>query len=40
MLLYNSYMNKPIFSEKWINRFSDQKNTFFKDLLDTISSKK
>lgn len=38
--LYNSYMNKPIFSNKWIERFSAPNNTFFKDLIHTISSKK
>lgn len=34
--LYNSYLNKPIYSEKWLQRFNDPKQTYFKNIANTI----
>lgn len=34
--LYNSFMNKPIFSEKWLNIFKDPQATFFKNIFEKI----
>ena len=34
--LYNSFMNKPIFSEKWLNIFKDPPATFFKNIAQKI----
>ena len=34
--LYNSYMNKPIFSKKWLDRFNDPNNTYFRNIAYKI----
>jgi len=34
--LYNSYMNKPIFSERWIEILSDPNETYFKNIAKRI----
>ena len=34
--LYNSYLNKPIFSDYWIDIFSDPEEKFFKDICNKI----
>ena len=35
--LYNSYMNKPIFSKTWIDRFTDPEEKFFKNVINENS---
>ena len=37
--LYNSYMNKPIFSKIWLDRFNDPKQVFFKNVSDRMVGK-
>lgn len=37
--LYNSYMNKPIFSKTWIDRFTDPEEKFFKNVINEIIGK-
>lgn len=37
--LYNSYMNKPIFSKTWIDRFTDPEEKFFKNVVNEIIGK-
>jgi alpha(1,3/1,4) fucosyltransferase len=34
--LYNSYMNKPVFSKKWLDIFNDPNETFFKNVSQKI----
>ena len=34
--LYLSYLNKPVFSKKWLEIFNDKDETFFKDLAIKI----
>jgi alpha(1,3/1,4) fucosyltransferase len=34
--LYNSYMNKPIFSKKWLDIFNDPEETYFKNIAQKI----
>lgn len=34
--LYNSYLNKPIFSKKWLDIFNDPEKTFFKTISQKI----
>ena len=34
--LYKTFLNKHIFSEKWLERFRDPEQTFFKELLHSI----
>jgi len=34
--LYNSYMNQPIFSKKWLDIFNDPNETFFKNVSQKI----
>ena len=34
--LYNSYLNKPIFSDYWLDIFSDPEEKFFKDICNKI----
>lgn len=34
--LYNSYMNKPIFSKKWIDIFNDPNETYFRNIAQKI----
>ena len=34
--LYNSYMNKPIFSKKWLDVFNDPAETYFKNIAYKI----
>ena len=38
--LYNKYMNKPIFSNTWIERFSDPEEQFFRNVVNKIINKK
>ena len=38
--LYNKYMNKPIFSNTWIERFSDPEEQFFKNVVNKIINNK
>ena len=38
-VLYNSYMNKPIFSKIWLDRFNDPKQVFFKNVSDRMVGK-
>ena len=34
--LYNSYMNKPIYSKKWLEIFNDPNETYFKNIAQKI----
>ena len=34
--LYNSFMNKPIFSKKWLDIFNDTEEIFFKNIAKKI----
>jgi hypothetical protein len=34
--LYNSYLNKPIFSDYWLDVFNDPEEKFFKDICNKI----
>lgn len=34
--LYNSYMNKPIFSKKWLDIFNDPEETYFRNIAQKI----
>jgi alpha(1,3/1,4) fucosyltransferase len=34
--LYNSFMNKPIFSKKWLEVFNDPNETYFKNIAAKI----
>jgi len=34
--LYNSYFKESIFSNKWLDRFNDQNNLFYKNIVDNI----
>ena len=34
--LYNSYMNNPIFSKKWLDIFNDPEETYFKNIAQKI----
>ena len=36
--LYNSYMNKPVFSKKWLNIFNDKEEKYFKDIFYRIKA--
>lgn len=38
--LYNSYLNKPIYSEHWLKRFNDPEQSYFKDVAQRIVSNK
>ena len=34
--LYNSYLNKPIYSDYWLDIFNDPENKFFKNICNEI----
>lgn len=34
--LYNSFMNKPVFSKKWLDIFNDKEDTYFKNIAKRI----
>ena len=34
--LYNSYLNKPIYSDYWLEIFNDPEETYYRDLADEI----
>jgi hypothetical protein len=36
--LYNSYMNKPIYSKKWLDIFNDKDEKYFKDIFYKIKN--
>lgn len=36
--LYDSFMNKPIFSKKWLTRFKDSNETYFRNIMKNIFS--
>ena len=36
--LYNSYMNKPVFSKKWLNIFNDKEEKYLKDIFYRIKA--
>ncbi len=34
--LYNSFMNKPIYSKQWLERFNDPEESYFKNIAQKI----
>ena len=37
--LYNSYLNKPVYSKEWLSRFNDPEQKYFKNICNKIFNK-
>ena len=37
--LYNSYLNKPVYSKEWLSRFNDPEQKYFKNICNKILNK-